>query len=117
MDSCLENSIDRGPWWAIVQFSLVQSISHVQLCDPKDCSTPDTSLSIANSWSLLKLMSTESVMPSNRLFLCLAFLVNSRRKQSPETGGLGSLLVGPLIFHSLIIYLPIHPPMYSSIHP
>ena len=70
MDSCLENSIDRGPWWAIVQFSLVQSISHVRLCDPMDCSTPDTSLSIANSWSLLKLMSTESVMPSNRLILC-----------------------------------------------
>ena len=28
------------------------------------------SLSIANSWSLLKLMSIESVMPSNHLILC-----------------------------------------------
>ena len=28
------------------------------------------SLSITNSWSLLKLMSTESVMPSNYLILC-----------------------------------------------
>ena len=28
------------------------------------------SLSITNSWSLLKLMSTESVMPSNHLILC-----------------------------------------------
>ena len=29
-----------------------------------------TSLSITNSWSLLKLMSIESVMPSNHLILC-----------------------------------------------
>ena len=29
-------------------------------------------LSITNSWSLLKLMSIESVMPSNRLILCLS---------------------------------------------
>ena len=33
------------------------------LCDPVD------SLSIINSWSLLKLMSIESVMPSNHLIL------------------------------------------------
>ena len=40
-----------------------------------DSATPWTaacqaSLSIANSWSLLKLMSIESVMPSNHLILC-----------------------------------------------
>ena len=40
-----------------------------------DSETPWTtarqaSLSITNSWSLLKLMSTESVMPSNQLVLC-----------------------------------------------
>ena len=34
-----------------------------------DCSTAGF-LSITNSWSLLKLMSTESVMPSNHLILC-----------------------------------------------
>ena len=34
-----------------------------------NCSTP-ASLSITNSWSLLKLMSIESVMPSNHLILC-----------------------------------------------
>ena len=33
------------------------------------------SLSITNSWSLLKLMSTESVMPSNHLILCCPFLL------------------------------------------
>ena len=33
------------------------------------------SLSITNSWSLLKLMSMESVMPSNRLILCCPLLL------------------------------------------
>ena len=33
------------------------------------------SLSITNSWSLLKLMSIESVMPSNHLVLCHPFLL------------------------------------------
>ena len=38
------------------------------LCDPMDCSTPGLP-STTNSWSLLKLMSIESVMPSNHLIL------------------------------------------------
>ena len=33
------------------------------------------SLSITNSWSLFKLMSIESVMPSNHLFLCRPLLI------------------------------------------
>ena len=33
------------------------------------------SLSITNSWSLLRLMSTESVMPSNHLILCRPLLL------------------------------------------
>ena len=44
--------------------SVAQSCS--TLCDPMDCST-QASLSFTISWSLLKLMSTESVMPSNHL--------------------------------------------------
>ena len=39
------------------------------LCDPTDCST-QASLSFTISWSLLKLLSIESVMPSNHLILC-----------------------------------------------
>ena len=35
------------------------------------------SLSIANSWSLVKLMSIESVMPSNHLMLCHSLLLLS----------------------------------------
>ena len=38
-----------------------------------DCSTPG-SLSIINSWSLLKLMSIQLVMPSRYLILCRPFL-------------------------------------------
>ena len=34
-----------------------------------------TSLSITNSWGLLKLMSIELVMPSNHLILCCPFLL------------------------------------------
>src|SRR5574337_939174 len=34
-----------------------------------DCSTPGP-MSVTNSWSLLKLKSIESVMPSNHLILC-----------------------------------------------
>ena len=54
-----------------VQFSSVAQ-SCPTLCDPMDCSTPG-SLSITNSRSLLKLMSIELVMPSNRLILCRPF--------------------------------------------
>ena len=43
--------------------------SYLTLCDPMDCSMPP-SLSITNSWRLLKLMFIESVMPSNHLILC-----------------------------------------------
>ena len=44
------------------------------LCDPMDIACP-SSLSITNSWSLLKLMSIESVMPSNHLILCCLLLL------------------------------------------
>ena len=56
-----------------VQFtSVIQSC--LTLCDPMDCNTPDL-LSITNSQSLLKLMSMESVMPSNHLILCHPLLL------------------------------------------
>ena len=45
------------------------------LCDPMGCSTPETSLSITNSRSLLRLMSIEPAMPSNHLILCHPFLL------------------------------------------
>ena len=49
----------------------MQLVSHVQLCDP----IFQASLSITNSQSLLKLMSIESVMPSNHLVHCRPLLL------------------------------------------
>ena len=56
------------------KFSSVQSLSHVQLFATPWTVAHQASLSITNSWSLLKLMSIESVMPSNHLILRCPFL-------------------------------------------
>ena len=58
-----------------VQFSSVAQ-SCPTFCNPMDCSMPGFSV-ITNSWSLLKLMSIESVMPSNHLILCHLLLLLS----------------------------------------
>ena len=52
-----------------VQFSSVQSLSRVRLFVIPQTAACQASLSITNSWSLLKLMSIELVMPSNHLIL------------------------------------------------
>ena len=51
-------------------FSSVQSLSRVRLFVTPWTAACQASLSITNSWSLLKLMSIELVMPSNHLILC-----------------------------------------------
>ena len=53
----------------------VQSLSHVQLFVTPRTTVCQASLSITNSGSLLKLMSIESVMPSNHLILCCPLLL------------------------------------------
>ena len=53
----------------------VQSLSHVQLFATPWTAAYQASLSIANSQSLLKLRSIESVMPSNNLILCHPLLL------------------------------------------
>ena len=55
----------------------VQSLSHVQLFVTPWTAAHEASLSIINSWSLLKLMSIASVMPSNHLILCCPLLLLS----------------------------------------
>ena len=55
--------------------SLVQLLSPVRLFVTPWTTAPQASLSIANSWSLPKLMSIESVMPSNHLILCRPLLL------------------------------------------
>ena len=57
------------------QFSSVWSLSHVRLFATPWTAARQASLSITNSWNLLKLMSTESVMPSNHLILCHPLLL------------------------------------------
>ena len=52
------------------QFTSVQSLSHVWLFATPWTTALQASLSITNSWSLLKLISIELVMPSNHLILC-----------------------------------------------
>ena len=51
-------------------FSSVQLLSCVQLFATPWTAARQASLSITNSQSILKLMSIESVMPSNHLILC-----------------------------------------------
>ena len=55
--------------------SVIQSLSHVQLFATPWTAARQASLSITNSRSLLKLMSIESVMPSNHLILSRPLLL------------------------------------------
>ena len=68
-------STDGWPVFPIIiyQFTSVTQ-SCLTLCKPMDCSTPGLPVH-HNSWSLLKLMSIESVMPSNHFILCCPLLL------------------------------------------
>ena len=57
------------------QFSSIQPLSHVRLFATPWTAAHQASLSITNSQSLPKLMSIESVMPSNHLILCPPLLL------------------------------------------
>ena len=63
-------SFKKFPRWTSVQFSSVQSLSRVQLFATPWIAIRQASLSTTSSWSSLKLMSIESVMPSSHLILC-----------------------------------------------
>ena len=82
-------------------FSSIQSLSHAQLFETPWTTTHQAPPSIPSSQSLLKLMSTELVMPSNHLILC------------------HSLLLSPSIFPSIRVFsnesaLCIRAPKYWS---
>ena len=55
--------------------SSVQLLSHVRLFVTPQTAAPQAFLSTINSQSLLKLMSIESVIPSNHLILCHPLLL------------------------------------------
>ena len=63
------------PVCTVVITVVVQLLSCVQLFATPWTAARQASLSITNSWSLLKLMSMESVMPSNHLILCCPLLL------------------------------------------
>ena len=65
----------QGSCSVCTQFSSVQSLSCVQLFATPRIAARQASLSITNSQSLLRLMSIESVMPSNHLILCRPLLL------------------------------------------
>ena len=71
----------ENEWWppkmgqGKFQFNSVQLLSQVQLFVTPWAIARQASLSITNFWSVLKLMSIESVMPSNHLILCRPLLL------------------------------------------
>ena len=67
-------SLQPDPWphW----FSSVLPLSYVRRFATPRTAARQASLSITNSQSLLKLMSIESVMPSNHLILCQSLLLS-----------------------------------------
>ena len=62
-----KNSNNRAYHYTQIRISSVQSLSRVRLSATPWTAAHQASLSITNSQSLLKLMSIESVMPSNHL--------------------------------------------------
>ena len=64
--------------WKVIRFQFisVQSLSHFQLSATPRTAAHQASLSIPNSQSLLRLMSTESVAPSSHLVLCCHLLLS-----------------------------------------
>ena len=83
MDYILPKSIlsvlNFWTWWLycsyVVQLSSVQSLSCVRLFVTPWTAAHQVSLSFTISWSLLKLTSIESMMPSNHLVLCHPLLL------------------------------------------
>ena len=57
------------------QFSSVQLLSRVRFIATPWTAAYQAFVSIANSWSLVRLMSIESVMPCNHLILCHSLLL------------------------------------------
>ena len=65
----------KGQTFFYIALSSVQLLSCVRLFVTLQTAAHQASLSITNSQSLPKLMSTESVMPSNHLILCRPLLL------------------------------------------
>ena len=71
----MESPFDLVSSLSSVQFSSVQSLSHVRLFATPRITAHQASLTITSSRSLIKLMPVESVMPSSHLILCCHLLL------------------------------------------
>ena len=71
-DSLLSELLGKPTY---MEFNSVQLLSYVRLIVTSWTAACQASLSITNSWSLLKLMSIKLVMPSNHLILCHLLLL------------------------------------------
>ena len=71
----IKTDITGGEVEASIQFSSVQSLSHVWLFATPWIAALQASLSITNARSSLRLTSIESVMPSSHLILCRPLLL------------------------------------------
>ena len=78
-----DSKVPEGKDQDLVDFSSAQSLSHVQFFATPWTAACQASLSITNSQCLLKLIYTESVMPSNHLILCVPF--SSRLQSFPAS--------------------------------
>ena len=86
-------------------FSSVQLLSWVRLFEILWIAACQASLSITNFWSLLKLVSIKSVMPSNHLILCHLLLllpsvfcsIRVFSKDSPGGHSIGALVSAPVL--------------------
>ena len=72
----LEKEYVTAVYCHLLHFNSVQLLSCVQLFATPWTAACQASLSLTNSWSLLKLMSTKSMMPSNHLILCHPLLLS-----------------------------------------
>ena len=77
MNVCLIVHISKPKFISVtkIHISSIQSLSRVWLFVTPWAAAHQASLSITNSRSLLKLMSTESVMPTDHLMLCRPLLI------------------------------------------
>ena len=89
---------DYGHFFFFLRYFLdsVQLLSHVWLLATAWTAAHQASLFITKSWNLLKLMSIESVMPSNHFILCRPIFLNIFTE----------FVTVLLLFHILFFFLP-----------
>ena len=74
-NECVKKQLNPNKIFSLVTVVVFQSLSHVQLSVTPWIAACQTLLSFTISWSFLKLMSIESVMPSNHLIFCHPLLL------------------------------------------